>query len=268
MIKKLKLLYSYIHGGYATLSNWPSFIADLIRVRLGLRTKTKVYRLRDGTKFNIHENSKGLNYVFFTVFIKNEYDCLNNFEIKEDDTVIDIGAHLGFFTVKAAKKAVQGSVYAFEPFSMHFKILETNIVQNELKNVKYYNQAIYDKAGELTFYYAMEGDPGDTSLFKINQKKKNYEEKVKSISLDDFFQKEKLEKCDFMKIDCEGAEYSILMNAHNSTLKKIKKIAMEWHRFSDDQDPGKLAEFLKENGFKIIEPSSYDQSTGLLYAYR
>ena len=268
MIKKLKLLYSYIHGGYATLSNWPSFIADLIRVRLGLRTKTKVYRLRDGTKFNIHENSKGLNYVFFTVFIKNEYDCLNNFEIKEDDTVIDIGAHLGFFTVKAAKKAVKGTIYALEPFSMHFRLLKTNIEENGIKNIKYFNEGISDHKGEISFYYTQEGDPSDTSMFKINPSKKTYEEKIKVLSLNDFFQREEIINCNFLKIDCEGAEYPILMNADTYTLKKIQKIAMEWHRFSDDQDPGKLAEFLKENGFKIIEPSSYDQSTGLLYAYR
>jgi len=268
IVKKLKILFSYLVGGYVTLSNWPSFFADLVRVRIGLRTKTTVYKLRDGTKFNIHAKSKGLNYVFYTVYIKSEYDGLEKFEIQKNDTIIDIGAHLGFFTVKAAKKAVNGKIYAFEPFSMHFKLLESNIKQNSLKNVKYFNSALFDNTGELTFYYALEGDPEDTSLFKIDPSKKIYEETVKSISLNDFFIQEKLETCDFMKIDCEGAEYSILMNADNSTLKKIQKIAMEWHRFSNEQDPRKLAEFLKENKFKLIEPSSYDQNTGPLFAYR
>jgi FkbM family methyltransferase len=268
VVKKIRSLFTYLIGGYITLSNWPSFIADLIRVQIGLRTKCTVYKLRDGTKINVHAKSKGLNYVFYSVFIKREYDGLEKFEIEEDDIIIDIGAHLGFFTIKAAKKAVNGQVYAFEPFSMHYKLLENNIEQNAIKNVKYYNKAIFDRTGELSFYYKKEGDPGDTSLFKINPVKKNYEEKIKSITLNDFFQQERLEICNFMKIDCEGAEYLILMNADSSNLNKIQKIAMEWHRFSAQQDPKKLADFLKENGFKLIEPPSYDQITGLLYAYR
>ncbi|MCW8810097.1 MAG: FkbM family methyltransferase [Ignavibacteriaceae bacterium] len=267
-IKKIKGLFNYLIGGYSTLSNWPSFITDLIRVQFGLKTKCIVYNLRDGTKFNVHKDSKGLNHVFYTVFLKGEYDELEKFSIKNDDIIVDVGAHLGFFTIKAAKKAINGRVYAFEPFSMHYKLLEKNIEQNKIKNVKYYNKAIFDKTGELSFYYTKEGDPSDTSLFKISQVKKSFEEKIKSISLNDFFQQEQLKICNFMKIDCEGAEYSILMNSDPSTLSKIQKIAMEWHRFTEEHDPKSLAIFLKDHGFKLIEPPSYDEIAGLLYAYR
>ncbi|NCQ17477.1 MAG: hypothetical protein GW805_04055 [Ignavibacteria bacterium] len=50
--------------------------------------------------------------------------------------------------------------------------------------------------------------------------------------------------------------------------KKLLELSMEWHRFDPQHDPLKLAAFLKKNGFKLIEPSSYDSLTGLLYAYR
>ena len=268
IFKKLSGLYFYLVGGYKMITNWYSFWGDLLRIQLGLKTKSSVYKLRDGTKINIHTNSKGLNYVFYSVYIKGEYDRFKKFEINRNDIVIDIGAHLGFFSIKAAKKAPYGRVYAIEPFSMHYKLLQKNIEENLIKNVRLYNEAITDRVGELTFYYTNEGDPGDTSLYVINAKEKTYEEKINSISLNNFFMREKIDICNFLKLDCEGAEYSILLNAGDSVLNKIQKIAMEWHRFDPQHDPLKLAAFLKKNGFKLIEPSSYDSLTGLLYAYR
>ncbi len=266
--KKIKGAYIYLIYGYHFLSNWPTFYKDLFRSFFGLNNKSFLYELRDGTKIKVHPRSSALNHVFYTVFLKGEYDSLEQFKIREEDIIIDIGAHLGFFTIKAAKIASSGTVYAFEPFSMHYTLLKENILSNKIRNVKFYNQAITDRAGELTFYYTKHSDPGDTSLFKINPSEKTYEEKVKSISLQDFFKQEKIENCDFLKLDCEGAEYSILMTADDSSLAKIQKIAMEWHKFEPDHDPKGLAEFLRENGFSLIEPPSYNEKTGFLFAYR
>ncbi|MDH3267773.1 MAG: FkbM family methyltransferase [Ignavibacteria bacterium] len=265
---KIKGSFIYLINGYRVLSNWPAFYTDLFRSFFGLNNKSYLYELRDRTKIKVHSNSLALNHVFYTVFLKGEYDSLEKFKIREEDIIIDIGAHLGFFTIKAAKKACNGTVYAFEPFSMHYELLKENILSNNIKNVKFYNQAITDKTSELSFYYTMHGDPGDTSLFKINPEKKTYEEKVKSISLQDFFNQENIENCNFLKMDCEGAEYSILMKANDSTLAKIQRIAMEWHKFEPDHDPKGLAEFLKENGFNLIEPPSYNEKTGFLFAFR
>jgi len=265
---KVKGPFVYLIKGYRILSNWPAFYMDLFRNFFGLKNKSYLYEFRDGTKIKVHPNSLALNLVFYTVFLKDEYDILKRFKLKEHDIIIDIGAHLGFFTIKAAKKAFNGNVYAFEPFSLHYRLLEENIISNNIKNVKFYNQAITDKAGELSFFYTMHGDPGDTSLFKINPEEKTFEEKVKSVALKDFFIQEKVQKCDFLKLDCEGAEYSILMTTDDSTLAKIEKIAMEWHRFQQDHDPKALAEFLKEKGFNLIEPNSYNKKTGFLFAYR
>lgn len=266
--KKINGLNNYLIGGYKILSNWPTFFLELLRVKSGLKTKCTLYKLRDGTKLRVHANSTGLNFVFYEVFLKRVYDNLPEFTLKNDDIIVDIGAHLGFFTIKASKIASQGTVYSFEPFSKHYKILKENIEQNGIKNVKYYNEAIYDKTGELNFYYTLEGDPTNTSIFKINIENNVYNEKINSISLSDFFLRERITKCNFMKIDCEGAEYSILMNTDDTTLDKIQKIAMEWHRFSDEHDPKKLSNFLKEKGFQVIEPQDYNKTTGLLFAYR
>jgi FkbM family methyltransferase len=266
--KKIKGLFVYLIGGYKLLENWQTFYIDLFRSFFKLKNKTEKYILRDGTIIKVHPHSLALNHVFYTVFMKGEYDSIDLLRINETDTVIDIGAHLGFFSIKAAKMARRGTIYAIEPFSKHFKLLKENIVSNNLNNVKMYNLAFSNKSEQISFYYSMHGDPGDTSLFKIKNDEQLFEEKVKSISLDEFFKRENLEVCNFMKLDCEGAEYSILINADISTLNKIQKIAMEWHRFEPSHEPQKLAAFLKSAGFTLIEPDNYNYEAGFLYAYR
>ena len=53
--------------------------------------------------------------------------------------------------------------------------------------------------------------------------------KVSRVSLESF----PFERCDFLKIDCEGAEYQIFANMTDETLKKIKRIAAEFHPFNE-----------------------------------
>jgi FkbM family methyltransferase len=229
--------------------------------------KLNQFVLRDGTLINIHPDSQGLNFIFYTIYIKEDYDGKEKYSIKKSDTIIDIGAHIGFFTIKAAKKATEGKVYAFEPFSKHFQLLEENVKQNNLSNVKIFNEAVSDKQGTTTFYYTMNGDPGDTSLYVVNPEKEHYQEEIKTFSLDELFEREQINKCDFLKLDCEGSEYKILYNASDKTLNSIEKIVMEWHKFSDDHNVNELADFLKEKGFNV-NITNNSVRTGYIYAHR
>ena len=43
-------------------------------------------------------------------------------------------------------------------------------------------------------------------------------------------------------MDCEGAEYPILEGIHDDTLRRIDRIAMEWHRFDPSHEPDALVE--------------------------
>ena len=63
----------------------------------------------------------------------------------------------------------------------------------------------------------------------INKKKVWVRKKINAITLQDIFEKHRLEKIDFLKMDCEGAEYEIIMNAPSSILNKIQKISTEIH---------------------------------------
>ena len=64
----------------------------------------------------------------------------------------------------------------------------------------------------------------------------------------------KLEKVDFLKIDCEGAEYSILENTPGNIYDRITTISMEFHDLKEKYFTGEhLIRTLIMNGFKIVK---------------
>ena len=56
-------------------------------------------------------------------------------EVSASDVVVDIGAHIGTFTVGAAKRAMNGRVFAIEPVPENFDLLQENVRVNNRENV-------------------------------------------------------------------------------------------------------------------------------------
>ena len=150
--------------------------------------------------------------------------------INEGDVIFDIGANIGCFSVPFAKKVgSNGKVYAFEPQKFIFNLLKENVECNELKNVQIFNNAIGDANTILElndFDYSQLGNFGgiglkedyDNSLSaKIKGTKKN---KIKTLTLNNFLN---LKKCNFLKIDVELMELSVLEGAKDF-IKKFKPI--------------------------------------------
>ena len=75
----------------------------------------------------------------------------------------------------------------------------------------------------------------------------------------DYCREKKIDAIDFLKVDCEGAEYDILLNLDDHLLSRIKKIAMETHDDVNEHRHGELVEFLRAHGFFVTyrEPFIY-----------
>jgi len=189
-------------------------------------------------------------------------------KIKEGDTVIDIGAHIGTFSVmassKVAKKNASGKVYSFEPFKSTFNVLKKNKEINNRKNLNIINKAVSDTVGSVEFY-VNDINYAENSLNKISNKSIS----VKTTTLDSFFSEKKIKRCNLLKIDCEGAEYAILTSSKKA-IKKIDQIILEYHNpeyFNIDNKYSlkKLVAYLKDNGFLVnVQRTHYYQ--GNLYA--
>jgi FkbM family methyltransferase len=139
---------------------------------------------------------------------------------KGKDLVIDVGAHIGKYTILAAK--LSKKVIAIEPNKENFTILERNIRLNRLNNVYALNLAAFNKNSKLKLYI---GDTsGQHSIFK---KYGNYQS-VDGIKLDSLFKRLNIKKVDLIKIDVEGAELQVLLGMLEYLKKRrVKNIIIE-----------------------------------------
>jgi FkbM family methyltransferase len=143
--------------------------------------------------------------------------------IKRGDVILDLGAHIGYYTLIAAGiVGNKGKVYAFEPCKKNFTILEKNVCESGYKNIILVNKAVSNKTGK-TRLFLHSINSGDNRLF-FDPKEKMKEEIVEQISLDKYF-KNKYRKVDLIKLDIQGSEALALTGAEN-LIKKNRNIKL------------------------------------------
>lgn len=220
-------------------------------------------------KFQVNAQSMS-DLLLHEVFTSRVYfptiDQATTFKVGRNDLVIDVGSNVGLFAVCAANQT-RRQVYCFEPSRANFAELERHQRLNKLDNMVLVNQGISDRRETLRLYlhdnncgaHSVFLDKGDGLSFDEDQ----YEE-IECISLKEVFDNYEIEKCDFLKIDCEGAEGKILHALPPEYFKRISHIALEYHA---NVDVLQLAELLDRNGFLVVI-KGYPVKWGLLFAVR
>lgn len=224
-----------------TIKNYPLYLKDYFGK---IKGRYVFYKLRNGLIYKLRGGSTD-RFIINEVWIHKSYNP-KGFEINPNDLVVDIGAHAGIFTILASYYAKNGQVYSFEPFKENYNLILDNINLNKAKNVQAINKAVSDKKGKLKFYVSQTKNKGQNSMYKLGESQK--EISVDKISFKDFIKT--IPKIDFLKIDCEGAEYEILFSLSQKELQKINKISMEFHNYGKYTGED-LARFLHKNGFKV-----------------
>jgi FkbM family methyltransferase len=139
--------------------------------------------------------------------------------LTKDDVWLDIGGHIGTFSIDTADKVKQ--IYTFEPVNDNFDLLERNVAENGVKNIKTFNKAIVGNDDEeRTFYLDNAGNSGGHSLIAAQNPIKI---KVECENINKVLYRNSVNK---IKLDCEGAEYEILKAMDFS---KIDEMIMEFH---------------------------------------
>lgn len=133
------------------------------------------------------------------------------------DIFLDIGANIGYFSLLAAKHQPTARIFSFEPVSPIFNLFEQNISLNDIKNITAINSAVGEANSENYIYISGADNTGMSSF----QKPENYSgstEKVKIVSIDEWFSNSGLSKIDLIKLDIEGSELSALKGMKEALL--------------------------------------------------
>lgn len=154
-------------------------------------------------------------------------------QLRAGDTVLDIGAHYGYFSLLAAKcVGEEGRVVAFEAAPRTFQTLQRNLASRP--NCEAYHRAVSDREETLVFYEF----PNLYSEYNAMDKEQYAGEswyaahppravRVKSVLLDAFLEKESLRPA-LMKIDVEGAEDQVLAGAKEFLKENEAHVVMEY----------------------------------------
>jgi FkbM family methyltransferase len=179
--------------------------------------------------------------------------------IKEGRDCIDIGAHIGMYTVEMAKKA--NRVHSFECSPKSFNFLCSNILLRDLSyKVTPYRMALSDKEGVTKYYIRDPRDGGGNGVSGFDADKDVPTIDVPMAPLDSY----NLKNIGFIKIDVEGHEEFVLRGAVN-TIKEngYPPILFESWPERYTQYPCKemrksLFEFVESIGYTIIQVKGGD----------
>jgi FkbM family methyltransferase len=145
------------------------------------------------------------------------------FTPKKDQTVLDVGANVGKYTLQAAKKVGNhGQVISIEADNQNYKTLQQSIKLNQLNNILLLNIAAYNKECQLKFYI---GDTTARHSLKSNQNHGFHI--VTAKPLDKVLTENNITRIDWIKIDVEGAEYETLLGLQKTLENNKPKIIIE-----------------------------------------
>ena len=244
--------------------------------KINLNDGTKIYCLKETEAIVLDEHIHG--YLEFGLNLKN------------GDTVVDIGANIGVFGMRLSKNFKKINIHCFEPIQDIYKVLEKNSAlslnvnfktymmgisnQNKLLNFTYYpnSPALSTAQPEIwendrkNFISAIEGNISNmpkqlwwtklipkfmTPLIAKYLQANSKEITSKVITLSNFIEEKNIDCIHLLKIDCEGEEINVLRGIKTEHWQLINAIVMEVNDIENNVVFAK--NILSKYGFKHIK---------------
>ena len=236
-------------------------VPSLLKIYINLTKTTEIVIQNNKVFFNLNL----MNPIDKEIYLKGDYEkeqidfLLDEIEKRNIKNFIDIGAHMGFYSINISKKNIK--TYSFEPYKKNFEQLKKNIELNKVDNIDIYNLALSNEKKMIKMWVPDKNKTGGFSVYDKNDeerkkydKKNIYEIEGKS-DIGDTFIKLENEKI-AIKIDVERHEKKVLEGI-NKLLKK-NKIIIQIELFEErKKDIFKILNQYNYNYFRKIQKDYY-----------
>src|SRR5262245_43137408 len=218
-------------------TNWPYFLLSRFTTEPG------TLRLRRGVTFAFRPRGSDRAMITELLLDNPYFDRALGYGIPDGPCiVVDVGANIGAFSVLVASEHPAAQVIALEPSRANYDLLKFNVRTNSLTNVRVLKAAMDATVGEQRLC----GTGATASLhFGSGQG-----EQVTTVTLRWVMETARLDRIDFLKMDCEGAEFDILMDPA-APLDRVRMLALEFHNLSAAKCASTLKRVLEARGFRV-----------------
>lgn len=229
------------------------------------RPWTTKIRLPNGLDFWLpsEQTRPAVEYLVREIFVRRRY-FRDRFEIRRGDTIVDIGANMGLFTMWAAPQAPEGRVLAIEPGRV-VDCLAYNVRANRLGNVTTAPVAVGNEGGQLELVeypgFNLVSHPSGLGpaiitrwliflrYFRVQTPPVRRTAPCRSLGA--LMDEHGLRTVNFLKVDCEGAEYDIFRNLAPQHWERIERVAMEFPELRPGDRHGELVSLFQQRGFRV-----------------
>jgi FkbM family methyltransferase len=209
------------------------------------------------------QNNDGLALSIFKIYEPNQTEIVKKY-VREGDIVIDIGAHVGYYTLLMAQLVGKnGKVYSFEPDPVNFQLLKKSVEINGFENVVLIQKAVSNITDKVKLFLG-DDDSAINRIYdaKLGDAKESID--VNSVTIDEYF-KENDELINFIKLDSEGSEVKII-NGMKQFLSRNKKLVMMTEFFpflikKSGDEPNQYLKSLEKSGFSLYNILDKNEKT-------
>ncbi len=171
------------------------------------------------------DTSRSEVYPFWDIWYRGAYEFLPQFRATTTSCIVDVGANVGFYSMRQASRCPLGMVYSFEPSPRVFARLARNVELNRVRNIRTYQVALGRTTGTVCL------EEGRSSI--LTKVSPNGPTLVQCDTLDNKVEEAGIRHIDILKIDVEGYEPEVLKGAQ-ATLSITDRVVLEFHYSSKE----------------------------------
>jgi FkbM family methyltransferase len=236
----LKSIFELLFGFHAPLQLIKIFLGSEVPRKLTVQLKSPPLKFTVRGKMDIWSVKETFIDRFYT-----RYGC----DPGRGWTIVDIGAAIGEFSLFAAMRDPSARIFAYEPFPESVEIFHENIAENGIRNITLIPKAVWKSNTTLQLDFSLLEPLQITSNETGEKESRQYQ--VQAVSLQEVLRSNQLGSVDLVKLDCEGAEFDILLGSKPEIVRMFKRIVMEYHDTPGGRHHSQLKSYLEGLGYRV-----------------